>query len=128
MRKATVLLACLCVAAALAAPVTARTKTVVRTTVDGHVDTVLAPGLVEGTVTTSRGAPAKCRAGRKIQILAEDGTVLAEGRTASNGTYSIQLAEVAQKVRVLGRRLDNGCALTVCDGAEDFISYFVEHG
>jgi hypothetical protein len=98
-------------------------KTVFPSAVEGHVDTVLAPDVVEGTVTSTSDAPSGCTDGRKIQLLGENETVLAVGRTAADGTFSIPIESfAAEQVRVRSRSLEQG---RTCGAAQDFITYYV---
>ena len=127
MRKAVVVVACVCVAAVSSTAATARTKIPYPSTVEGHVDTVLAPGRVEGTVTAVPEAPPECTGGRRIEVIGEHGHVVAWGRTSADGTYSIRLKKNdAREVLARGRRLTSGHTLRTCQRAQEFIAYYVE--
>jgi hypothetical protein len=122
MTRTSVVFVCVCMAALSATSATAGPRTVFPSTVEGHVDTVLAPGIVEGSVSSTADAPSACTDGRKVQLLAENGTVVAAGRTAADGTFSIPIDSSPQQVRVRSRPLEQGRS---CGAAQDFITYYV---
>lgn len=125
MKRRFVVATCVCVALTANNVGTARSTSIYLSEIEAHVDTVLRPGLVEGTVTAAPDAPGRCTSGRTVVIVDAKGKMLSIGTTGANGTFSIRLKGDAQRARVKQRSWERGRRLTICERAETFISFFV---
>jgi hypothetical protein len=83
---------------------------------------------VEGTVASERGAPAKCTAGRGVEIFQRDtGQLVGTGVTLEDGSFSIPSDDQTYRLnaRVLERRFGRRHA-KLCKPTEAEVSLFVE--
>lgn len=126
--KLLVIAGCACVALVANGAVAARSTTIYLSDIEAHVDTVLEPGFVEGTVTAAPDAPRRCTSGRSVVVVDDKGKALSSGTTEADGTFSIRLKGDAQRARVKQRSWERGRRLTVCEKAETFISFFIPSG